>query len=156
MEWKATAYVNLYKINNEVVTLRRCPHHKYFVSHQVLKKWIGCIKFNNGAREKLAWLTKAVDFLKQITGNQAGIDKGKRSKRGELNFQRESSKIFYGAMTEDATTSMKQQLYVAISCNEHYLKVGVHHIQLTNGSINESIRAVPRGHIPFPSEQGLG
>jgi hypothetical protein len=51
-------------------------------------------------------LAKTAELLKQITGNQARIDKGKRRKREELNFERESSKIFYGAMTLQRTPDL--------------------------------------------------
>jgi hypothetical protein len=54
-----------------------------------VRNWAGCTDYND-AREKLHQL----QFLKQIMGNPAVTDKGKRRKtRGVLNFMEELSKI---------------------------------------------------------------
>jgi hypothetical protein len=45
-------------------------------------------------------LTETEELLKQTTGNEAVTDKGKRRRRGVLNFMRESGKIFFGTMDE--------------------------------------------------------
>jgi hypothetical protein len=78
-------------------------------------------------------LTETEELLKQITGNQVVTDKGKRKRRGVLNFMGELGKILFGTMdeadarycnekiklfvqnAEDTTTLMKQHLYVVKS-----------------------------------------
>jgi hypothetical protein len=124
VEWKTIVYVNVDKIHNEALAL----HHTDVLCHtKFVSNWAGCINYCNDAREKLHRLTETEELLKQITGNQAATDKGKRKQRGVLNFMGEFSKILFGTMdeavaryyneqiklleqnAEDTTTLMKQQ-----------------------------------------------
>jgi hypothetical protein len=68
-------YVNLDKINNEVLVLRRYLHHRDVLCYiKFIRHWAGSINYNNDAREKLHQMTETEELLKQITGNQAVTD----------------------------------------------------------------------------------
>jgi hypothetical protein len=59
VEWKTIVYVDLGKINNEVLALRRYLHHIDVLCHtKFVRNWTGCINYNNDAREKLHQLTE--------------------------------------------------------------------------------------------------
>lgn len=94
MEWKTIMYVNLDKINNEVLALRRYLHHEDVLCHtKFVRNWTGCTSYNNDAMEKGDQLANTEELLKQITGTLAVTDKGKQRKREVLNFVEELSKI---------------------------------------------------------------
>jgi hypothetical protein len=133
-EWRTIVYVDLGKINKEIIALRRYLHHIDVLCHtKYIRGWAGCINYNKDANEKLHQLTETEELLKQITGSQAVAGKAKRRKRGVLNFMGELSKILFGTMdetdaryyneqirlfeqnAEDTTTLMKQHLYVVKS-----------------------------------------
>jgi hypothetical protein len=111
VDWKTTVYVNLNKINNAVLVLRRYLHHIDVLCHtKFVRHWTGCINYNNNAREKLHQLTETEELWKQITGNQAVTNKWKLKRRGVLNFMGELSKILFGMMDEADTRYYNEQI----------------------------------------------
>jgi hypothetical protein len=134
VEWRPIVYVELGKINNEVIALRRYLHHIDVLCHtEFVRNWAGCINYNKDANDKLRQLTETEQLLKQITVSQAVAGKAKWRKRGVSNFMGELSKILFGTMdeadaryyneqiklfeqnAEDTTILMKQQLYIVKS-----------------------------------------
>jgi hypothetical protein len=73
IEWKTVVYVNLNKIDNETLALRKYVYHVDTLCHMsIIRNWTGCAHFGMEAKERLDQLTKMEGLLTEITGQETG------------------------------------------------------------------------------------
>ena len=72
IEWKTAVYVNLNKIDNQTLALRKYASHVDTLCHISIRNWTGCAHFGIEARERLDQLAKTEGLLKEITGQETG------------------------------------------------------------------------------------
>jgi hypothetical protein len=106
--WRTTVYVDLNKLDNETLTLRRYVNHVDLLCQMsIIRNWTGCAHFSDETRDRLGQLTRTENPLREITGQQS---RGQRKKRGVFNFIGELSKILFGTMDEDDAKYYNEQI----------------------------------------------
>ena len=80
--WRTVVYVNLNRIANENVVLRKYVQHVDALCQMtVIRNWTGCGHFGSDAMETLNQLAQTEGLLKEITGQET---EGKRKKEGSF------------------------------------------------------------------------